>query len=155
MIANINYKGVLPRDQLEKIAFTKDQCPPIQKVFHLPNCQHGQNVKLIVFKSGKCRLMGIQIPLNNDANLPLAVNNLQIQSITLVDDIGESINLYKLAHKLPKGSFMFEPELFPALRLVNFNPLCVNIFSSGKIVILGVKNLSYQNLIGQIRKLIL
>ena len=45
---------------------------------------------------------------------------------------------------------MFEPELFPALRYNKYNPLCVNIFSSGKIVILGLKNLNFKSMVNAI-----
>ena len=41
---------------------------------------------------------------------------------------------------------MFEPELFPALRYIKYNPLCVNIFSSGKVVILGLKTLDFKSI---------
>jgi TATA-box binding protein (TBP) (component of TFIID and TFIIIB) len=45
---------------------------------------------------------------------------------------------------------MFEPELFSALRYLKYNPLCVNIFSSGKIVMLGLKTLDYKHLVDDI-----
>ena len=56
-------------------------------------------------------------------------------------------NLYKLA-KVTKC--WFEPELFPALRLTKYDPVCVNVFSTGKIVILGLKNLYYQGYVDNI-----
>lgn len=46
-----------------------------------------------------------------------------------------SINLHLLVNKIPTA--MFECELFPALTISQFAPLHVNLFSTGKIVILG------------------
>ena len=89
--------------------------------------------------------MGLKRAL--DFSLPIRVTNLELQSITAVFDLGQMVNLRKLATQvLPRGSFVYEPELFPALRLTSFNPMCVNVFSTGKIVILGLRN----DLIGQI-----
>ena len=68
--------------------------------------------------------------------------NIQIQSVTVSTDLGFNVNLYILSNKL-KHDGMFEPELFPALRYNKYNPLCVNIFSSGKIIILGLKSLNF------------
>ena len=45
---------------------------------------------------------------------------------------------------------VYEPELFPALRYKKYNPLCVNIFASGKIVILGIRSLDYQATVAEI-----
>ena len=64
-------------------------------------------------------------------------------------DLGEKVNLYKVA-KVLKRLAMFEPEIFPALRYLKYNPLCVNIFSSGKVVILGVKQIKSHALLSEI-----
>lgn len=44
----------------------------------------------------------------------------------------------------------YEPELFPALRMTEFNPMCVNVFSSGKIVIMGLKTISYCDFVNDV-----
>ena len=54
-----------------------------------------------------------------------------------------------------KVSCTYEPELFPALRLTEFNPLCVNVFHMGKIVILGIKTLDYEHVVDTISLYIL
>ena len=51
-----------------------------------------------------------------------------------------TINLQKLAEKT---DCIYEPEIFQGLRLIKFNPLCVNIFHSGKLVITGLKTLNF------------
>lgn len=149
MIANVNYKGSLAPGELCKVSFNNCRTPPHQQIFPLDG-----NLKLLVFTSGKCRLMGARGPLTKDLveQLPLKVLNLRVQSVTLVDHIGCDINLIRLARALPRKSFLFEPELFPAVRLTIFNPLCVNVFATGKVVILGAKKLTNRNLVRRIKR---
>ena len=51
--------------------------------------------------------------------------------------------------KLEKNA-MYEPELFSALRYKRYNPLCVNIFGSGKVVILGLRTLEFTSVLNDI-----
>jgi len=88
------------------------------------------------------------------SSLPLKITNIKIQSLTVSKNFGRTINLYELSVKLNHDA-MYEPELFPALRLLKFNPLCVNIFSSGKIIILGIKSFDYDAIVSNIMKTIL
>ena len=88
--------------------------------------------------------MGLKKPISEDIQLPLKIDNLEIQSITITHNVGHQINLLKLAQLMPCTDYTYEPELFPALRMTKFNPVCVNVFATGKIVILGLKSLSYQ-----------
>ena len=96
--------------------------------------------KIIIFLNRKCCLMGCKKPINTLDNLPYKIAIKKIQSITVTFDMGVPINLYHLASKV---ICRFDPELFPALRLLDYNPLCVNVFASGKVVILGIKHLQY------------
>jgi TATA-box binding protein (TBP) (component of TFIID and TFIIIB) len=89
--------------------------------------------------------MGCKKPLE-ETTLPMNIDSIRIQSITVTMNLEIPIHLLQLSIKL-RGQCIFEPELFSALRLVKFNPLCVNIFSSGKVVILGLKSLDYQCII--------
>ena len=82
----------------------------------------------------KCRLMGCKRPITSLDDLPVKVLITRIQSVTVTVDLGRQINLNRLGG-------MYEPEIFPAARLVQFNPLCVNVFASGKVVILGLRSL--------------
>jgi len=141
-IQNINYKAILINK--EEISFEDCKSPPIQKIFPLET-----GGKLIVFTSGKCRIMGLKSPLD-EAILPFKVKNLKIQGVTLTMNYGQCINLHKLASNISRKYVWFEPELFPALQLLKFKPKCVNVFASGKIVVLGAKKLTNQNLVRQI-----
>jgi Transcription factor TFIID (or TATA-binding protein, TBP) len=144
MIRNINYKGHVSPDEMDKFNFTKVK-PPYQVVIPIDN-----GGKLLLFPSGKCRLMGLKKPFSEEIQLPLKIYNVEIQSVTVTCHVGHQINLPKLARQMPPKERMYEPELFPALRMTKFNPICVNVFSTGKVVILGLKSLSYQSLLNSI-----
>lgn len=98
---------------------------------------------VLIFKSGNCRIMGCKKPIRMQ-DLQYNIKNIKIQSITVTANVEQKINLYLLNEKL-KHQCMYEPELFPAMRYLKYNPLCVNIFSSGKIMILGLSTLQYHS----------
>lgn len=140
MLVNINYKGHINEsvDHLEFSYSSPRQCVIKTKRF-----------SLILFPNGKCRLMGCKEPLTNCIEF---VENLIIfvdciQSITVTHNLGQYMNLYQLAKRM---DCWFEPEIFPALRVQEFNPLCVNVFASGKIVILGLKTLDFHEYVNEI-----
>jgi len=140
IVVNINYKGQLAAGERSKIGqFPEKIKPPVQKV--LPTSLIGVRMMVFLFPSGKFRLMGVKEPLTSYDSLPLMPDTMTLQSATIVGNYGESINLRTLAADLTSRRCLYEPELFPAARLLQFNPLCVNVFSTGKIVILGVKDL--------------
>jgi TATA-box binding protein (TBP) (component of TFIID and TFIIIB) len=86
--------------------------------------------------------MGCKSPVQSviDYPIPFAITN--IVSITSVMNMQRKIDIRKMFNEMGSRKCMYEPELFPALRLKIFNPLCVNVFASGKIVILGLKKLN-------------
>jgi TATA-box binding protein (TBP) (component of TFIID and TFIIIB) len=93
--------------------------------------------------------MGCKVPIDDRINLPYHIRIERIQSVTIAENIGYGVNLYKLAKSMGSECF-FEPELFTALRFTKYNPLCVNIFATGKVMILGLRNLRYQKLLRRI-----
>jgi TATA-box binding protein (TBP) (component of TFIID and TFIIIB) len=129
----------MANSDLIKFNFTKVKAP-YQIVIPIENIG-----KLVLFPNGKCRLMGLKHPINDKIHIPFKLFDLQIQSITVTHNVGYQINLLKLARYMPYRDRVYEPELFPALRLTRFNPICVNVFSNGKIVILGLKQFTYQS----------
>lgn len=135
-IVNVNYAGrVVNKNDLQHLQFRRK--PPCMCVLK------GKNCKTIVFRSGKCRVMGNNVNLEKD-ELPIPIVIERMQSATATIDLGRAIvltNLYKALQN--RGvQVQFEPELFPALRVTQYRPLCVNVFGSGKCVITGVKDLS-------------
>ena len=150
MIVNINYKGQLAPGELEKMNFQTKIKPPVQKVFKTSfgGC-------MLVFPSYKFRLMGVKNPLTSYENLPLLPATMTLQSCTITGNYGECIHLSNLANDLTSRRCTYEPELFPAARLLEFNPLCVNVFSTGKIVILGVKEIdNHEELLAKVHSVI-
>jgi TATA-box binding protein (TBP) (component of TFIID and TFIIIB) len=82
-------------------------------------------------------------------SLPFNIEIERIQSITVTADMSQVIHLAKLKELL--GSYVsYNPEIFPALRLEQYNPICVNVFSSGKIVFLGIKTLDFNHFVNQV-----
>ena len=109
---------------------------------------------LIFFSNGKHRVMGCKDELDatllaykyvamidkSDNNFPL----LFAQSSTVCILYHTKIHLQSLAHILSDTSshlFHYEPEIFPAVLIRKFKPLSVNVFSTGKIIICGVKDI--------------
>lgn len=132
MIVNINYKGKVSQEITNRLNF------PIGKPAQF--IDKSGKYTIIIFKSGSCRIMGCKKPIEMDS-LQYDIKNIRLQSLSIVVNLGTVINLYKLS-RITKC--WFEPELFPALRLTKYDPICVNVFSTGKVVILGLKNLYYQ-----------
>ena len=87
--------------------------------------------------------MGVKEPLSclDFLDMTLFPQSMEIQSATVTDNFGKSISLSTLANRLTSKRCRYAPKIFPAARLLQFNPLCVNVFATGKIVILGVKDL--------------
>jgi TATA-box binding protein (TBP) (component of TFIID and TFIIIB) len=91
---------------------------------------------IVAFRdSNKCRIMGKRIP----QRLPYPIKLERIQTISASYDLHRHVNLNKLSNQL-RPKVEFEPEIFPALRFLEYNPICVNLFYSGKITILGLKS---------------
>jgi TATA-box binding protein (TBP) (component of TFIID and TFIIIB) len=150
MLASINYRGRVT-EPVNHLSFGIKPPQYIQKC---------QGYTLVIFRSGKCRIMGCKKPLDLipsgksfvasiHVNMPYRIEIDGIQSITVTASLSKMVHLYKLAEKL-KEQCMLEPELFSALRYLKYNPMCVNIFSSGKVVMLGIKTLEYKQLVDDI-----
>jgi len=108
-----------------------------------------KNGTLILFSSGKMRIMGCIdeldatflaykyiMMLDDDCNFQPVYS----QSMTVRVDYTKRINLVKFAREC-SISLQYEPELFPAVLLKKFKPISVNVFSSGKIILCGVRDI--------------
>jgi len=143
MIVNINYSAVLAENT------SKFEFRSIKPKQYVEKCK---DFTMIIFKNRKCRIMGCKKPLLI-SSIPYKITNLVMQSITLTENLGHVVNLSKIASKL-KCNALYEPELFPALRVTLFNPMCVNLFASGKLVIMGIKSLDFTKIVDEIIKTI-
>ena len=142
-IANINYNAILKYPINQELF--RHLRPPQQLVYP---CANG--IKLVIFKSGKCRIMGCKERLRKHLYLsyhfPLPIKQWHLQSLSVNSNYGTSINLHYLAQRLGSHNCTYEPEIFPGLRLLYFRPLCVNVFASGRIMILGVRTFKIKTL---------
>jgi len=99
---------------------------------------------LIFFSSGKFRIMGCVDPIeatclalkyccdiDND-DIP----EIYSQSYTSTYKLDYNVNPSKLSHC---KYTLYTPELFTALRITRYNPVSVNVFSTGSIVACGLK----------------
>ena len=149
MIRNINYVG----QALESVSHLDYRKTP--PYMHVCKCA---NYTLVIFKCGKCRLMGCRQPLLTRILLdgPVKIAIQRIQSVTVTFDMKSMLKLSHLGNFCHRENirYLYEPELFPALRLSTFDPICVNVFASGKCVVLGIKHLCYQKYVKRIMHLI-
>jgi len=145
LVRNANYKGnmkhsiELPKLQLKipnSILYKK----PHQLVVKDPKGT------IIFFRSGKFRVMGCIDEL--DATfLAYTYTNLirkgefptvTLQSYTSTSHLGFRVSLEKMA--ATSDAFRYEPELFPALRIREYNPASVNVFTTGKVIVCGLRD---------------
>ncbi|MCX6686402.1 MAG: TATA-box-binding protein [Methanoregula sp.] len=109
----------------------------------------------LIFSSGKVVLTGIRDKPALDQGLKLIINSLKgagvktykepkvaITNIVCSYDIGKYINLNKVVITLNLENIEYEPEQFPGLVYRIKDPKIVALlFSSGKIILTGGKNL--------------
>jgi len=109
----------------------------------------------LIFSSGKVVLTGIRDKAALDQGLKLIINSLKgagvktykepkvaITNIVCSYDIGKYINLNKVVITLNLENIEYEPEQFPGLVYRIKDPKIVALlFSSGKIILTGGKNL--------------
>ena len=141
MITNINYKGRV-RTDLSQFNFGEKK--PKQCVKKID----GRTI--IIFQNGSCRVMGCKEKING--SLPYGIILDRIQSISAYFDLNIKINLFKLSQRI---RCIYEPELFPAMQLIKYKPMCVNVFQSGKVTILGLKTFDFIPIIHEIRNYIM
>ena len=61
-----------------------------------------------------------------------------IQTMTATFQFPTPINLHKLTDCC---NSLYNPELFPAVLIQTYKPISVNVFSSGKVTICGLKDI--------------
>ena len=103
-----------------------------------------KNGTLILFSSGKFRVMGCVDALDASFLAFKYLMNIDgedypeiySQSYTSSAKLGYCVNLSKLSKS---DNTLYIPELFAAVRMNKYNPISVNVFSTGSIVICGLK----------------
>lgn len=117
---------------------------PTMKLYKINNCT------MLLFANGKSRIMGKPTSINDFIeNNSFLISNLKLVTMTVTYTLPYKVNLHKISKP-----FSYEFELFNAAYIKL--PEHVNIFASGKIVILGVKSeLRARNIITIIESLLL
>lgn len=149
-IVNSVYRGELGRKLNLKKLFRENKeyailykCKPKQLKITFTENKKGC---VLLFETGTFRVMGKfdeiealvmlhRIFSDTTVRVP---DTLKLQTITMSGHLPERVNLYKLSDCI---SSTYEFELFTALRITAYNPLCVNVFGSGACVITGCKDI--------------
>lgn len=109
----------------------------------------GCGATCIILSKGALRLMGGGVVTNCEEARAVVQNDvlrfwcheecpqLTLQTMTAVFNLPERINLYKFNKVIAS---VYDFELFSALRVCGFGSVCVNLFSSGKVVLCGIKS---------------
>lgn len=127
------------------------------KSFPMQISVHYDNLCFLLFTSGQCRIMGKGCFTKSlslfDSIVPIISSNiitpLYIVSHTITSILPHSccpLNLHVLIRKFYSNKeVLFEPELFPAICITQWDGCHVNVFSSGKIIVLGKNSLLYKD----------
>ena len=102
-----------------------------------------EQLTILIFGTGKVRFMGkpreeyeLVLLFSKLTDMDLTCMKLINETVTFQLDIPYPVNLLKYAHTYPH-IFTFEPELFIGMHISYFKHVHVNMFSTGKVVILG------------------
>jgi TATA-box binding protein (TBP) (component of TFIID and TFIIIB) len=115
--------------------------------------KYGENT-LLMFSTGKFRFMGPFHPTSVNAkkqlgkmpHVPAVIKKapLQIQTCTVTFKLpGRGVHLPRLAAQLRRDNFeiTFNKREFPAISMYRWNPMHVNVFYSGNVVVIGSKGI--------------
>ena len=109
--------------------------------------KHNKQTTVLLFETGTFRVMGkcdeidallaIHAIFCDDETI-IIPGSLILQTMTMCGKMGHEVNLYKLSELIQSD---YEFELFTALRVTKYLPMCVNVFGSGACVITGCKDI--------------
>jgi len=115
---------------------------PIQIIIRLHACT------ILLFRYGQFRIMGhvnfnvvkfltnILQPIYKCIQIPISYVSETV--VFQLDKCLIPVNLYHMNFAFKNDyNIQFEPELFPALTIHYWKPIHVNLFSSGKVIVLG------------------
>jgi transcription initiation factor TFIID TATA-box-binding protein len=157
MIENIVASGVIA-ESIDLVRFSKntENCELNKKrfpgaVYRIPD----PKIACLIFSSGKIVLTGLRNhkaladglaivteSLKKAGMEPLQEPRIAITNMVCSYDLGKFININRLSVTLNLENIEYEPEQFPGLVYRIKNPkIVVLIFSSGKIILTGGRNL--------------
>lgn len=127
---NVVFKGTL-------LSFPSDMQFQFRKKLPEMWIFKGNKFTLLVFKSLKFRIMGRDIREEFVRNI-LPIKTLILQTRTHIYTLGHSVNLHNFSHIPTCYKVLYEPEIFNSRLLkIRGGGGAINIFASGKIVLLG------------------
>lgn len=145
LVSNANYRGAMKH----VIELTKLHNKIPNSILHKkPHQLVVKDIKgtILFFRSGKFRVMGCIDELEatflayrytlliSDKEFP----SVTLQSYTSNSHLGFKVNLETMA--AANNIVVYEPELFPALRIRKYNPASVNVFTTGKVIVCGLRD---------------
>ncbi|ADI73381.1 TATA-box binding family protein [Methanohalobium evestigatum Z-7303] len=113
-----------------------------------------ENYYVAFYKSGKFLITGVKstedistisnrvLDILKNAGIDVDIEDTYIQNIVAVDKIEMNSTLEKIIYNLDPSKSSYEPEQFPGLIYKNWGASFL-LFSSGKVVITGVKDENY------------
>src|SRR5271156_4301273 len=146
-VCNANFRGEFEKPiDLQKL----HEAIPKSKLYTKPHqlVIRDECGTLILFRTGKFRTMGCNDELQASLFACSYLEKLSpfpfqefpfinLQSYTLKCQLGYRLRPEMMALSVP---CVYEPELFPALRLKQYNPASVNFFVTGKETACGLKD---------------
>ena len=107
---------------------------------------------MLLFQTGSFRMMGKCDDLDAHFNAyhvsevlcKEEIPNLILQTMTYVYKYSNSIDLYKLSEQIKS---LLNLEGFPGLQVWAFKPIHVNVFSTGRVIMTGIKDVIDANYI--------
>src|SRR5271156_4423858 len=145
LVSNANYRGAMKH--VIELAKLHNKIP--NSILHKkPHQLVVKDIKgtILFFRSGKFRVMGCIDELDatflayrytlliSDKEFPTGT----LQSYTSNSHLGFKVNLEKMA--ATSNIAVYEPELFPALRIRKYYPASVNVFTTGKVIVCGLRD---------------
>lgn len=150
-VTNVNFR--LRHNKPIDLKKLHSTLPNISKLYYRPSQLAIKDEKgtIICFRNGKMRIMGCvdeleatflayKYTLMLDDNCDF--QPVFTQSMTVRADCFMKMNLSKFAQESKILPLQYEPELFPAVLIQKFKPISVNIFSTGKIIMCGAKDIA-------------
>ena len=153
IVASVKFPFTFDLNKIEE-AYTHISSRPLNfpavnlKLHFSDLCQIFANGNIIVLGEktieGTYALFNSYLQLLQHLGYPCIRRNLKIQNIIARYDHREKINLHTLARQT---KFEYEPDLFPAVRFrLKDLKITVNIFRTGKCMVLGAKSIEDINI---------
>src|SRR5271163_2901791 len=158
-IVNIVWKGlVCATFHLNELCLLAAALPLVTKATYQERqpqqliIKFGDGSTMIAFKTGRFRILGKTLTSSNAHYNAYSVTSLvhscspivTLQTMTAVYSHPQRFNLLQLTTCLQgsecKTQCHYDAEHFPAVQVISFRPIHVNVFASGKVIICGLKS---------------